>query len=330
MCYQYHSNSKLTYLQRKEMIEKYLDGNYLSIKSLSEEYSISTKTFYIWLKRFKEEWYQWLHNNKTNPWEQKTKKPTDHLTRKILKYKAKTGKSAKYIYYKLKRDKSKYQEIDKKQYEEYKLLNISKIYRILKKHWLNKNRKKQKSYQEFSKKQLWYWHIDIKELTALKKWEKKEYLFAYIERITREVRIKVFDKATTENAEMFLWCVNRSLNYRIRKILTDNWLQFTMKYAYNKKWRTKFERMCDKLSIEHKTIKPYHPWTNWMVERLNWIIEQEVLTKIHFETSEERKYQLKLFEMYFNNDRMNCALEWLSPKEFKDKLFWKDRYLILN
>ncbi|MEZ5933994.1 MAG: integrase core domain-containing protein [Alphaproteobacteria bacterium] len=66
--------------------------------------------------------------------------------------------------------------------------------------------------------------------------------------------------------------------YRPHTVLTDNRVQFRHPPRYRDGPTAKFaghpfERICAENRIEHRLIKPNHPWTNGQVERTNRTIK---------------------------------------------------------
>ena len=56
-----------------------------------------------------------------------------------------------------------------------------------------------------------------------------------------------------------------------------------------------FGRVCNENGIVHKLTKPYHPWTNGQVERMNGTLKEATVKRYYYETHEQLKEHLKLF-----------------------------------
>jgi hypothetical protein len=76
-----------------------------------------------------------------------------------------------------------------------------------------------------------------------------------------------------------------------------------------------FEMEMKKLDLIHGKCKPGSPWQNGIVERSHRTDNEELFRRMRFSSSEERKYQLKLWEMEYNNRRPHQGLRGAIPVE---------------
>ena len=75
------------------------------------------------------------------------------------------------------------------------------------------------------------------------------------------------------------------------------------------------DRTTAPLHLKHGTCMPYHPWQNGFVERSHRTDNEELFHVIRFSSSEERRYQLRLWEGYYNCHRPHQGLGGLTPLE---------------
>jgi transposase InsO family protein len=74
-----------------------------------------------------------------------------------------------------------------------------------------------------------------------------------------------------------------------------------------------FEEACRKLTVEHRTTKPYTPQTNGLVERFNGRVQREVLG-ITIDSHRDLETLLKGFNQAYNRRRQR-VLKGRSPDE---------------
>jgi transposase InsO family protein len=92
-------------------------------------------------------------------------------------------------------------------------------------------------------------------------------------------------------------------------------MTFTMKYAAHPERRTAFQNQAQALQLIHATIAKGQPWRNGIIERTHRTDNEELFDQMHFASSEERQYQLCLWEMEYNNRRPHQGLEGKCPLE---------------
>ena len=81
---------------------------------------------------------------------------------------------------------------------------------------------------------------------------------------------------------------------------------------------------------EHRLTKPYHPWTNGQVERMNRTLKQATVRRDHYATHDALRAHLKLFVEAYNYGRRLKALRALTPYEAVGQSWTKqpDRFTI--
>jgi len=160
----------------------------------------------------------------------------------------------------------------------------------------------------------WFLHIDITYWPKIH-W-KKLYIYVAIDRATRLIYIEVHEDKTADSTAIFLKNALKFFPFKIEKILTDNWKEFTLK---NHKWKINliwlFDEVCIEFNIEHRTTRPYTPKTNWMVEKCNDTIKNNTVKSHIYENIIEMKKDISSFTLYYNLYRKH----WWIVKEGKGK-----------
>ena len=214
---------------------------------------------------------------------------------------------------------------------------------------------------KFKKYDIWFVHIDITKIMIwwwkTEDWKPKkainQYLFVAIDRWTKFVTVKLYNNMTIESSKDFLQeeVINK-FPYKISKILTDNWSQFTYKLL-NKQLRPReekeiiktiiedwksvnikqykkiylnhpFDQICKDNDISHRLTKFAHPWTNWQVEVFNKTIKENTTKKYHYETKEELEKHLIHFINFYNFWRKLKSLKFKTPFEKAEEEFEKN------
>ena len=197
-------------------------------------------------------------------------------------------------------------------------LSRSNLHRCLKRHGLSvlpKEENEAKEKKKFKDYEIGYLHIDITQVSL----ESKFYIFVAIDRISKFVVVRIFEKQTMENSIAFLQEVIESFPYKIHTILTDNGAQFTYKLLA-KHLRPKafhpFDLLCKKRAIRHRLTKFRHPWTNGQVERFNKTLKDATTKKYHYENIEQLEKHLQEFVLAYNFAKRLKSLKFKNPFEF--------------
>ena len=74
-----------------------------------------------------------------------------------------------------------------------------------------------------------------------------------------------------------------------------------------------FERICKFNGIEKRHTKPYHPWTNGMVERMNRTIKESTIKAYEYEGLEQLRKHVQAFVQSYNFGKHLKALRWKTP-----------------
>ena len=197
-------------------------------------------------------------------------------------------------------------------------LNRSNIYRCLKRHGIQRLPKspliqRKISSKKFKKYPIGYFPVDITEVRTR---EGKQQMYVAVDRTSKYVYASVYDRKTNQTAVEFLKELLEIVPYKIHTILTDNGRQFTIPVRSKKSSLSIFDKLCDKEGIRHKLTKPYHPWTNGQVERMNRTIKEAAVYRYYYVSSEKLKQHLNTFLNAYNFAKRLKTLKGLTPYEF--------------
>jgi len=215
------------------------------------------------------------------------------------------------------------------------------VFYYLRHRWLTKKEKPKRS--KFKEYEPWYLHIDLSYWPTID--GKKCYIYVAIDRATRLMYIEIHENKTSKTASKFLRNVIDFFPFKIEKILTDNWKEFTLK---NHLWKFDleglFDQFCKEFDIIHRLTQPYSPRTNWMVEKANDTIKSNTVWIFNYEARKSMEKHILEFMLYYNLYRRHWWVvkegKWRtpfdayhhyynlkpklfkqSPKEFKNKLY---------
>lgn len=165
----------------------------------------------------------------------------------------------------------------------------------------------------FSGTTIGYVHIDSCELRAA---DGKTHMFVAIDRVSKFTYVEFHARAATLVGASFLRNALQAFPYRIHTVLTDRGVAFTDEAVtkYRAKWHA-FDIVCHQNAIEHRLTKPYHPWTNGQVERMNRTIKEATVRRHHYESVEVLTEHVRLFVRAYNFGKHLKALRWRTPFE---------------
>jgi transposase InsO family protein len=172
-----------------------------------------------------------------------------------------------------------------------------------------------------------FFHIDIAEVRTE---QGKLHLFVAIDRTSKFAFAQLHERATTRIAADFLRALLQAVPYRVHTVLTDNGLHFTtpgtsasaaplIREAIDRGevFRAhSFELACARSRVEHRLTKPFHPWTNGQVERMNRTLKEATVQRYHYGSHDELRRHLALFLDAYNYARRLKTLKGLTPYEF--------------
>ena len=171
-----------------------------------------------------------------------------------------------------------------------------------------------------------YLHIDIAEVRTE---QGKLYPLVAIDRNSKFAFVESPAKATTKVAAHFLRHVNAAVSYMVNTVLTDNGMHFTdPKYPGSAVEEVKraiaagelfrchsLALACAQNDIDHRLIKPRHPWTNGQVERMNRTIKDATVERYHDDTHDQLMQHLTDFVAAYNFSRRQKTLKSITPHQ---------------
>ncbi len=156
--------------------------------------------------------------------------------------------------------------------------------------------------------------MDVQFLPKLEQGQGFDYKIAVIHLATRQKYSEIHpNQESATLAQVLAEAVKRLPPFWV--VFTDHHMVFTMKYTAHPKRLTAFDRQCQALGIAHALIPKGKPWRNGFVERSNRTDKAEVFSRQHFASAEERRYQLRLWEMHYNRERPHQGIHQLTPEQ---------------
>ena len=151
-----------------------------------------------------------------------------------------------------------------------------------------------------------------------------------IDRTSKFAFVELHEKATRRIAGDFLRHLIVAVPYKVHTVLTDNGTHFTTPgntssaaadikaalEAGETVWAHAFEYACAQNDIEHRLTKPYHPWTNGQVERMNRTIKDATVRRYHYDSHDQLRTHLADFVAAYNFGRRLKTLKGLTPYEY--------------
>jgi transposase InsO family protein len=200
-------------------------------------------------------------------------------------------------------------------------LSRSALHRCLVRHGISRlprDEEKASKRQHFAETAIGYVHIDVCELRLA---EGKLFMFLAIDRVSKFVHVAFFEAATKMNGAAFLREVVATFPYAIHTVLTDNGMAFADLPKNRGRYPEIealfgghiFDRVCNQHGIEHKLTKPYHPWTNGQVERMNRTVKDATVKAFHYPDLDALEAHVLAFVRAYNFAKHLKALRWRTP-----------------
>ena len=208
-------------------------------------------------------------------------------------------------------------------------LTRSSLHRCLQRHGISRlpqvegDRPEKRKFKTYP---IGYFHIDIAEVRTE---QGKLYLFVAIDRTAKFAFVALHEKADRPTAVRFLEALITAVPYRLHTVLTDNGIQFADLPRNRDGWTARyrvhrFDQICRANGIELGLTKPYHPWTNGQVERMNRTIKEATVNRYHYETHDQLRTHLADFVTAYNFSRRLKTLKGLSPYEYICNIWTKE------
>lgn len=88
-----------------------------------------------------------------------------------------------------------------------------------------------------------------------------------------------------------------------------------MKYTKHPEYKTAFTKRVELDGRIHALIQKAKPWFNGFIERSNRTDNENLFHRLRFKDSEERSYQLRLWEMEYNMTRPHQGIQNKAPAQ---------------
>jgi transposase InsO family protein len=197
----------------------------------------------------------------------------------------------------------------------------STIYRISKRHNLNKLNTKMKEEKRkiIKEKRGDLGHLDCHYLSKdlILGDTKRYYLLGLIDDASRIAWVEVIERLTSLEA---MFATLKSINllnveYKIKfkEIMTDNGSEFASK---NNILEHPVERLFFELGVKHRYTKPYRPQTNGKIERFWRTLNEDLIDGTTFQSLDEFKDELNQYLQYYNNLRPHQGINGQTPNSF--------------
>ena len=152
---------------------------------------------------------------------------------------------------------------------------------------------------------------------------RRYYQYTAIDVSSRWRYLKIYDEQTNYHSIEFLKEVIKEFEYTIQAIKTDNGSVFTNYYTSMTKRSDlmiiktlhALDLFCRDHNIIHYLIDPGKPAQNGTVERSHRSDQETFYDRIKFNGVEDLRYQLRLWNMYYN-DLRHCGLKGKTPNQF--------------
>ena len=154
-----------------------------------------------------------------------------------------------------------------------------------------------------------YFHLDIAEVRTE---QGKLHLFVAIDRTSKLAFAQLHEKATHQVAADFL----NTLADSDQGDAEDTQIPWRICQQARTGRVHAFGYACDKHGIEHRLTRPYYPWTNGQVERMNRTLKEATVRRYHYASHDELRAHIRLFLDVYNHARRLKALRGLTPYEF--------------
>ncbi len=280
----------------------------ISIKNMVKVCPFSERSIKYWLSDYRKYGLDGLENKsrrpKTNPRETPIR-----IKERIIELRKKKKQCAKKLMWDLQ--------------EEGIGIHFQTVQKIIKAEGLTKKyrtRKIQCKYVRIPLKKGELVEIDIKYVPDRVEGQKC-YQFTAIDCSSRWRYMQAFRDASSFSAMSFLEELISKTDFKIKAIKTDNGSCFTNRYTgYNKSIDPlnprlhPFDLLCMRLGMPHYLIDPGKPQQNSFVERSHRTDQEKFYEQNQFESFEDLRRKLKLWNMEYNNTK-HCGLNGLTPNQ---------------
>lgn len=281
----------------------------MRLKDLILVCPFSERSIKYWLASFRKNGWKGLENKSTRP-KSNPKETSIRIKERVLEIRKETEKCALKLHWSLEKEGI--------------FIHPRTIGKILKTEGLTRKYRIRKVTYKYIHAQLQpgeLIEIDVKYVPQ-KLDGKLYYQFTAIDCSSRWRYLAIYDIYDNFNSIEFLKEVIKRFPHEIKAIKTDNHAAYTNRYTGYLKSSDPFhpklhelDRFCAKNNITHYLIDPGKPQQNGIVERSHRSDQESFYEKITYTDAEYLRYQVKLWNMYYN-DLEHCSLDGLSPNQF--------------
>lgn len=280
----------------------------LNIKNMALVCPFSERAIKYWLSAYRKHGFEGLINKSTRPKSQPNETPI-RIKERVLELRNEYDKCALKLHWELEREGIS--------------IHARTIGKILKTEGITRKYRTRKITYKYIRARLKPGElIEIDAKYVPQKLNGKQfYQFTAIDCASRWRYLAIYETYDNFNSIEFLKEVIKRFPYPIKAIKTDNHSSYTNRYTgylkssdpLNPKLH-QLDRFCAANNISHYLIDPGKPAQNGTVERSHRSDQQSFYEKISCDNVDQLKYQVKLWNMYYNN-LDHCSLDGLSPNQ---------------
>lgn len=280
----------------------------VNVSQVCREFGISRKTFYKWWPRYIKEGLGGLRDRSRRPRSHPNTVPKE-IAQLILKLRHKSRYGPRRLAFYLERD--------------YGIkISVYGIYRVLvraseiqpRKH---RRRKKPVYYQmNYPGQRV---QVDVKYMPKMRLKGRpepyQEYQYTAIDDCTRLRFVKTYEDLCSANSVNFARRMIGFFPFPIEEVQTDHGIEFTYIFMPHVQKPHPFDEFLEQRGIRHKLIPIATPKQNGKVERSHRTDDEEFYNQRAFRKPAKRRRELARHIEYYNRQRPNQALGWLTPLE---------------
>lgn len=298
---------KSTKEEKLRWIKPILDKE-ISIKVMAGVCPFSERSLKYWLADFRESGIDGLENKSRRPKSNPNETPI-RIKERIIEIRNDKKQCAKKIFWDLE--------------DENIHIHLNTISKIIKNEGLTRKYRTRKIKYEYVRVPLRKGElveIDVKFVPDRIE-GRRYYQFTAIDCASRWRYMQAYQDIDNACAITFLKEFMGVADFKIEAVKTDNGSCFTNRYTgYNKSTDPlnpklhAFDILCNELKIPHYLIDPGKPQQNSFVERSHRTDQQTFYEQSTFQSFEELKYKLRLWNMFYN-DTKHCGLNGKTPNQ---------------
>ena len=166
--------------------------------------------------------------------------------------------------------------------------------------------------------------MDIKYQLHLLQNEEPAYVYNFIDHASNWSYKRAYSAINVKNTEDFMERLIKISPFQIRRLQTDNGIEFTFKWAskhHDDPKEHPLFKLCYRESINHKLIPPGEKELQGLVERSHRQDDQELFCRINPKNIHEFNRELEQHYLWRNQHRRFKKLSWLTPAQWLQRYF---------